>query len=221
VRAGIGVRARAGKYEYLEWKMANSNSLRVVAIGGSLKENSASLASLQTAAAECARLGADVTVLDLKKLNFPMFSPAGEKNPPEEIKQYLALARSADAFIWASPMYNGSISGAFKNALDWLHPLKEDDPPFLSNKVIAFIATAGGVQGLQVINTMDFSARSLRGIIVPLSVIVAKAPEAFVEGRWVDEEVVKQLRMLGQEVFRMAKATEQARAPRVQAATAG
>jgi len=192
-----------------------------MAIGGSLRENSASLAALQVAAAECARLGADVTVLDLNTVNFPMFSLAGEKNPPEEIKQYLTLARNADAFIWASPMYNGSMSGAFKNALDWLHPMKEDDPPFLSNKVIGFIATAAGVLGLQVINTMDFAARSLRGIIVPLSVVVTKAPEVYVEGRWLNEEVVKQLRALGQEVFRLAQVTEQARAPRTQTVAAG
>ena len=52
------------------------------------------------------------------------------------------------------------MSGAFKNALDWLILLAENDPPYLANKPIGLVTTAGGVQGLQAINTMDFIARS-------------------------------------------------------------
>ena len=54
-----------------------------------------------------------------------------------------------DAMIWSSPTYHGSVSGSFKNALDWLILLAERTPPYLSNKPIGMITTAGGVQGLQ------------------------------------------------------------------------
>jgi FMN reductase len=36
--------------------------------------------------------------------------------------------------IWSSPTYQGSTSGALKNARDWLIPLAEHEPPYLTNK---------------------------------------------------------------------------------------
>ena len=72
-------------------------------------------------------------------------------------------------------MYQGTISGAFKNALDWLHALGSREPPFLHDQVIGLISAAGGTQGLQAINTMEFAVRALRGWAVPYVVPVASA----------------------------------------------
>ena len=72
-----------------------------------------------------------------------------------------------------SPLYQGTVSGAFKNALDWLHLLGDRDPPYLHDKVIGLVSAAGGVHGLQAINTMEFSVRALRGWAVPYVVPVA------------------------------------------------
>jgi FMN reductase len=52
------------------------------------------------------------------------------------------------AMIWSTPTYHGSISGSFKNALDWLIMLTGRDPPYLTNKPTGLVSTAGGVQGL-------------------------------------------------------------------------
>jgi NADPH-dependent FMN reductase len=43
----------------------------------------------------------------------------------------------------------GDDSGALKNALDWLRLLGDRDPPYLHDKVIGLISTAGGTQGLR------------------------------------------------------------------------
>ena len=64
-------------------------------------------------------------------------------------------------------MYNGTISGSFKNAVDWLKLLDDRTPPYLTDKVVGLISTAGGVQGLQAVNTMEFVVRALRGWAVP------------------------------------------------------
>jgi FMN reductase len=100
----------------------------------------------------------------------------------------------------------GSVSGSFKNALDWLILLAERDPPYLSNKPIGLITTAGGVQGLQAVNTMDFIARSLRGWSVPLVLPVSQSWQSFdPEGHLKDEAVAAQLHQLGAEVVRAAR----------------
>ena len=120
--------------------------------------------------------------------------------------EFADASYACDAMIWSSPTYQGSVSGAFKNALDWLILLAERTPPYLSNKPIGLISTAGGVQGLQTVNAMDFIARSLRGWSVPLVMPVPQSGHTFdPDGRLVDEAVGAQLRALGAEVARAAR----------------
>jgi FMN reductase len=83
--------------------------------------------------------------------------------------------------------------------------LHDREPAYLSNKPIGLVATAGGVQGLQSINAMEFSVRALRGWAVPLVLAVAQARQVFdPEGHVVDAAVHQQLRALGAEVARAA-----------------
>jgi FMN reductase len=112
----------------------------------------------------------------------------------------------ADGMLWSSPMYQGTISGAFKNALDWLHVLGAREPPFLHDTVIGLISAAGGTHALQAINTMEFATRALRAWAVPYVVPVAAAARVFdPAGRVQDEVVELQLRTLGGEVVHVAE----------------
>jgi len=89
---------------------------------------------------------------------------------------------------------------------DWLILLAENDPPYLTNKPIGLVTTAGGVQGLQAVNTMDFIARALRGWSVPLVLPVAQSWQSFdPDGHLKDEAIATQLRRLGAEVVRAAR----------------
>jgi FMN reductase len=108
--------------------------------------------------------------------------------------------------LWSSPLYQGTISGALKNALDWLRLLQHREPPFLHDKVVGLISAAGGTQGLQAINTMEFATRALRAWAVPYVVPVASAARVFDEaGTIQDRSVESQLRMLGSEVVRVSE----------------
>ena len=67
------------------------------------------------------------------------------------------------------------------------------------------ISAAGGMQGLQAINTMEFAVRALRGWAVPYVVPVASAARVFDSaGRIQDDAVELQLTTLGAEVVRVA-----------------
>ncbi len=144
-------------------------------------------------------------MLDLRELQLPMYSP-DEADPGPAARQLIETCYSADGMLWSSPMYQGTISGAFKNALDWLHDLGSREPPFLHDKVVGLISAAGGTQGLQAINTMEFSVRALRAWDVPYVVPVAAAARVFDEqGRVSDPVVEEQLISLGGEVVRVAE----------------
>jgi len=180
--------------------------LKVVGLGGSLREASRSRAALEVALEGAAAAGARAQLLDLREVDLPMFSPDLEADPPAVVGTLLNTCYEADGMLWSSPMYNGSVSGSFKNAIDWLHMLGSREPPYLHDEVIGLISAAGGTQGLQVVNTMEFSVRSLRGWAVPYVVPVSQATRVFAESGTVQDEVVEQqLRLLGEEVVRVAE----------------
>jgi FMN reductase len=182
-----------------------TETLTVVGLGGSLAHTSRSLAALRIALDGAAEAGAATKLLNLRELDLPMYSPDDEREPPRAASTLIEACYGADGMLWSSPMYQGTISGAFKNALDWLHALGAREPPFLHDEVIGLISASGGTQGLQAINTMEFAVRALRGWAVPYVIPVASAFRVFdSEGRVTDEGIELQLRTLGAEVVRVA-----------------
>jgi FMN reductase len=165
-----------------------------------LSPTSASLIALEIALDGAAEFGAETRLLNVRELQLPMFSPQGLANPPDAATHLAQTMSHADGLIWSSPLYHGTISGSFKNALDWLQLLSHNNPPFLTDKVVGLISAAGGVQGLQAVNTMEFIVRALRGWAVPLVVPVARAYQAFSDGNASDPVLEQQLRALGREV---------------------
>jgi FMN reductase len=177
---------------------------RIVGLGGSLARASKSRAALQRALEGAAAAGAETRLLDLRELDLPMYNP-DEDEPGEAAAELIETCYAADGLLWSSPLYQGTISGALKNALDWLHLLGRREPPYLHDKVIGLISAAGGTQGLQAINTMEFAVRALRGWAVPYVVPVASAARVFdPAGRVKDESIELQLATLGEEVVRVA-----------------
>ena len=177
---------------------------KIVGLGGSLARASHSRAALGKALKGAADAGAETQLLDLRELALPLYNP-DEPEPTESASTLIEACYSCDGLLWSSPMYQGTISGSCKNALDWLHVLGERDPPYLNDKVVGLISAAGGTQGLQAINTMEFSVRALRGWAVPYVVPVASAWRVFdAEGRILDDSVEAQLERLGQEVVRVS-----------------
>jgi FMN reductase len=156
----------------------------VVGLGGSLRRPSRSLSALEVAGQAAEAVGAEVRLFDLRVLDLPLFVPRAAPTPAA--LEYADAVYEADGLIWSSPMYHGTISGAFKNALDWLELLGQRDPPYLTDKIVGLISSASGVQGLQA--------------AVPLVVPIASRDAFDAEGKLADERVVNQLRHLGEEV---------------------
>jgi FMN reductase len=179
-------------------------AVRVVGLGGSLRKGSTSLAALQITLEAAAKAGASTQVFAVGELDLPMFRPG--MDAPPAARALLEATAAAQGMVWTSPLYHGSVSGSFKNAIDWLHLLSDHDPPYLTDQVIGLVTSAGGTQGLQAINTMEFIVRALRAWAVPLVLPMAQARRAFDEdGRVRDDMVGGQLAALGAEVVRAAR----------------
>jgi FMN reductase len=173
--------------------------LNVVGLGGSLSKTSRSRAALVTALAGAEEAGAETRLLDIRSLDLPLYNPDTE--PSATTLAMVDALATADGLLWSSPLYQGSVAGSFKNALDWLH--LPGGSVYLTDKAIGLISVSGGTQGLQAINAMEFSVRALRGWAVPYVVPVPGV--AFDEDDEVRDDGVRgQLKMLGSEVVRLA-----------------
>ena len=121
--------------------------MKLVALSGSLRANSLSTAALRAALEIARRAGADTELCDLRKLDLPLYLPEApiESYPPAaraQITRLVAHYRDADAMLWATPTYHGTMSGAFKNALDYMELLGEEPEPYLQGKAVGLISIA-------------------------------------------------------------------------------
>ena len=182
-----------------------AKEIKVVGLGGSLAAQSNSLAALKIALEGARASGARTELLDIRELDLPMYAPDLDEGLPS-VEHLCRTVHEADGLLWSSPLYHGTISGSFKNALDWLQLLGDREPAYLTDKVVGLISTAGGTQGLQAVNTMEFVVRALRGWAVPLVIPIPQAWRVFdKEGHPLDEKITEQLHSLGREVTRAAR----------------
>ena len=144
-------------------------TVNVVGLGGSMAEGSRSAAALRIVLEGAQEAGASTAALEIANLNLPMYTPE-DGEPPESARRLADAVYEADGLVWSSPMYHGTVSGSFKNALDWLQLLSDRDPPYLTNKVVGLVSTAGGVQGLRQ------SQRSRKSPLNPAPLRIMESP---------------------------------------------
>ena len=199
--------------------------LKVVGIGGTLREGSSSLGALRRAIGAAGEAGAETELLDLRELELPMYEPgrplAGYGEGAEKLVEAM---RGADALILSTAAYHGSLAGVTKNALDFAQHLSRDERPYFDGKVVGIVATAGGeMAGASTTGALVNVAHALRGTVAPLIVAVPRAWErSDGDGNITDELYGGRLESLGRMVVNLASrlAYEEESARRVLRASA-
>ena len=99
--------------------MTNEESVRILAISGSLRRASSNSALIGAAA----RLALDAVEVSIYcgLADLPPFNPdLDDDSPPEAVARFRARLRACDAVLISSPEYAHGVSGVLKNALDWI-----------------------------------------------------------------------------------------------------
>src|SRR5215467_816034 len=99
-----------------------ATDLRVVGIGGSLREGSYSYVSLEHVIALVTRMGCSAQIIDLRNTRLPFCNGDRHELWPSHpgVAELRRLVSTAHALVLATPEYHGGISGVLKNALDLL-----------------------------------------------------------------------------------------------------
>ena len=148
--------------------------LKVVGIGGMLREGSSSLGALRRALDSAEDAGAEIELLDLWELALPMYEPGRPLDDyGPEVRRFVEAVRGADALILSTAAYHGTLAGVTKNALDFTQFLSGDERPYLDGRIVGLISTAGGDQAATNANgAMINAVHALRGIVAPLMVTI-------------------------------------------------
>jgi FMN reductase len=182
-------------------------TIRIVAIGGTVNQESSTEQALRLAAATAAAQGAEVKVFGGDYLRaLPHYR--GEGYGIEDGAELVASVREADGLIISAPGYHGSISGLVKNALDYLEDLARDERPYLEGRAVGLIATAYGDQAtMGTLQTLRSVVHSLRGWPTPLGATVRVYQGLFSsEGQCFDERARGQLELVGLQTYQGARA---------------
>jgi NAD(P)H-dependent FMN reductase len=176
---------------------------KIVAFAGSLRTGSFNKKLLAIAVDAVRAAGAEVTVVDLRELNLPLFDQDIEDSTglPDGAKKFKALLRANDGFLIASPEYNSSITGALKNAIDWASRSESDDEPDLvafRGKTAALCSASPGALGaMRALMTVRSILGNIGVFVLPTQVSIPKAHEAFDDaGKLKDERKTKQIAAL-------------------------
>jgi len=179
---------------------------RIVALGGNATAGGSAERLLRHALARCEALGAEVLLLAGEAIDLPLYAPHRSERCSRAQALLMAL-RGADGIIVASPAYHGTVSGAVKNALDYVQDLVADTQPYFDGRAVGLIAVAGGWQAAgSTLATLRAITHALRGWPTPMAVTANSSQPLFdPDGMLTDQGIASQLEIMAGQVVTFAR----------------
>ena len=160
--------------------------MKVLGISGSLRSDSHNTALLRNAPVELELWD------DLRSI--PPYDEDDDVEPaPPAVARMRATVAGADAILFATPEYNGSVPGQLKNAIDWLSRPRATS--VLRNKPVAVVGASTGMFGGVWAQAELRKVLATAGArVIEDGVAVGRAHERFdVDGALTDDELRAQL----------------------------
>lgn len=150
---------------------------KIIAFAGSTRKGSINQKLVAVAAEKAKALGAEVTVVDLKDYELPLFNEDLEaaNGAPEKATELFELMKSHDGLLLGCPEYNGSITPLLKNTIDWLSRPRDGEPRMAAyiGKVCTLLsASEGGIGGMRGLVHVRSILSGIGVIVLPSQVAV-------------------------------------------------
>ncbi|MCM3617099.1 NAD(P)H-dependent oxidoreductase [Sutcliffiella horikoshii] len=108
-----------------------------------------------------------VELIDLSKGEIPLYNGESYQGELDHIKSLKEKVKKADAVLLLSPEYHSGMSGALKNALDFL-----GSEQFHSKPVGLLVVAGGGKGGINALNNMRIVGRGVYANVIPRQLVL-------------------------------------------------
>lgn len=185
-----------------------SNKPKILALAGSTRENSFNKKLIKIAVQGALAAGADVSLIDLRDYPMPLYDGDLEANAgiPDMARKLRNLMTEQDGFLIASPEYNSSISGHFKNAIDWVSRPDKEVPSLIAfrGKLAAIMsASPGSLGGLRGLAHLRDILENIFVMVIPDQLTINNAQEAFAENEIKDSKHQTAALALGEKLTKL------------------
>jgi len=168
----------------------------VVAICGSLRDESHTRTALGVALDAAERVGASTELIDLRELELPVFD--ADDRTAGDAPELARRVREADAVLLGTPMYHGSYSSVLKTALDYCG-FEE-----FENETVGLLAVAGGRFPVSALDHLRSVCRALDAWVLPYQAVVPRASRAIEGDEFVDDDLADRVATLGRRIVQYA-----------------
>ncbi len=181
---------------------------------GSLREHSYSKRVVKTAVKGAETAGAEVTYIDLRDYPMPIYNADDhEQNGFDANAAKLQkLLAEHDGLLIGSPEYNGSLSGALKNMIDWTSRQSDEYQMYevFKGKFAAIMTESpGAFGGLRCLGHLRGVLTIMQINVLPTEIAVGKVHEMFDgdDAEMTNEKMKKTLEDLGASLVDILKKT--------------
>lgn len=158
--------------------------MKIMVIAGSPKAEARTRGIAQYASEVLRELNVDVLYFDVGSHQLPLFTGDPTSAENETVKKLSEYAEQADGFFVTTPEYHSGMSGALKNALDFL------GGKHFKNKPSAIAAAAGGGKGgMNALTNLRTVLRGVYSLVLPDQFVAD--PVNFDEGNVLVDELAQ------------------------------
>ncbi len=182
---------------------------KILAFAGSTRTDSFNKKLVRVAANGAKEAGVDVTVIDLRDFQMPLYDEDLEKQEglPSNARKLKDLMLTHQGFLISSPEYNSSISGVLKNTIDWTSRQSDGEIPLscFKDKMAGIMsASPGGLGGLRGLVHVRAVLENIGVMAIPNQVAISKANEAFnLDGTMKNEKQEQQVKKIGADLAQL------------------
>lgn len=147
---------------------------RFLLLYGSLRERSFSRFLAEESKRVLDHFGAETVIFNPSSL--PVFDRTSDDHP--EVIKLRELSLWSEGHVWVSPEQHGSMTGVFKNQIDWI-PLSHGAVRPSQGRTVAVMEVSGGSQSFNAVNQLRILGRWMRMFTIPNQSSVAQAWKEF------------------------------------------